>query len=63
MCIYKTFIMILFYYYSADGKCSDCETESPWRSRGGAAVALALTVIVTLFGYCNYKRKRSNCEF
>ncbi|KAI2653243.1 hypothetical protein H4Q32_006650 [Labeo rohita] len=44
-----------------DGKCIDCETESPLPVR--AVVVLVPVLVLTLIGYFICKRKRSNGEF
>ncbi|CAM4640280.1 unnamed protein product [Leuciscus chuanchicus] len=43
-----------------DETCIDCETESPWTVKAGAAAVSALALAVIVISHCIYKRRMSN---
>ncbi len=60
-------LMVLFVFVifrSADGRCSDCDTESQWPVTVGILIsAVVLLVVLTVFHRCVYKRKKQHGEY
>uniref|UniRef100_A0A8C1Q026 Ig-like domain-containing protein n=1 Tax=Cyprinus carpio TaxID=7962 RepID=A0A8C1Q026_CYPCA len=47
-----------------DGTCIDCATASHWLLIAViAGILLLILLVLTLIGYCIYKKKMTNCEF